>query len=60
MTTKSIIYGVINLRISSNGRVENEVVKDEQPRNFRHLHIQWWMPMKKGATNDRKYIKIIG
>jgi hypothetical protein len=54
MTTKSIIFGLKDLRISSNGRVENEVVKDEQPKNFRRLHIQWWMPMKKGAENDRE------
>jgi hypothetical protein len=54
MTTKSIIYGIKDLRISSNGRVESEVVKVEQPKNFRHLHIQWWMPMKKGTKNDRK------
>jgi hypothetical protein len=60
MTTKSIMYEITDLRIFSNGRVENEVMKDEQPRNFKHLHIQWWMPMKKGAKNDREYIKIIG
>ncbi len=54
MTTKSIIYGIKDLRISSNGRVESEVVNAEQPKNFRHPHIQWWMPMKKGTKNDRK------
>ncbi len=35
------------------GRVENEVVKDEHSENFRHLHIQWWVLVKKGARNDR-------
>jgi len=36
------------------GRLENEVVKDEQSNDFRHVHIQWWVPMKKGARNDRE------
>jgi hypothetical protein len=35
-------------------RADNEVVKDEHFENFKHLHIQWWVPMKKGAKNDRK------
>ncbi len=35
------------------GKVENEVVKDEQVENFKHLHIQWWLLVKKGARNDR-------
>ncbi len=54
MTSKSIMYGVRDFKNFSNGRVESEVVKDEQPKIFRHLHIQWWMPMKKGARNDRE------
>jgi hypothetical protein len=36
------------------GRVENEVVKDEQFDNFKHVNIQWWVPMKKGVRNDLK------
>ncbi len=35
------------------GRAKNEVVKDEQVENFKHLHIQWWLLVKKGARNDR-------
>jgi hypothetical protein len=36
------------------GRVESEVVKDKQFENFRYLHIQWWVLVKKGTRNDRK------
>jgi hypothetical protein len=36
------------------GRVESEVVKDDQFENFRHLHIQWWVLVKKGTRNDRE------
>jgi hypothetical protein len=36
------------------GRVESEVVKDEQFENFRYLHIQWWVLLKKGTRNDRE------
>jgi hypothetical protein len=35
------------------GRVESEVVKDEQFNIFRHVHIQWWVLMKKRTRNDR-------
>jgi hypothetical protein len=34
-------------------RTKNEVVKDEQFENFKHVHIQWCVPMKKGARNER-------
>jgi hypothetical protein len=36
------------------GRANNEVVKDKHFQNFRHLHIQWWVHVKKGAKNDRE------
>jgi hypothetical protein len=36
------------------GKANNEVVKDEHFENFRHLHIQWWVRVKKGTKNDRK------
>jgi hypothetical protein len=29
-------------------------VKDEQSNNFKHLHIQWWVLVKKGAKNDKQ------
>jgi hypothetical protein len=35
------------------GRAKSEVVKDEQFENFRQLHIQWWVFIKKGTRNDR-------
>jgi len=25
------------------GKGKNEVVKDEQSDNFKHVHIQWWV-----------------
>jgi hypothetical protein len=34
------------------GKAKSEVVKDEQSNNFKHVHIQWWVPMKKRARND--------
>jgi len=34
-------------------RTKIEVVKDEQFTNFKHVHIQWCVPMKKGARNER-------
>ncbi len=36
------------------GKAESEVVKDEHYKFLKHLHIQWWVPMKKGARNDRE------
>jgi len=38
------------------GRVENEVVKDEQSDNFRHVHLQTSMVggVEKGARNDKE------
>jgi hypothetical protein len=35
------------------GKGKNEVVKHEQFDNFKHVHIQWWVRMKKRARNDR-------
>jgi hypothetical protein len=29
------------------GRMENDVVKDEQSKNSKHVHIQWWVLKKK-------------
>jgi hypothetical protein len=29
-------------------------VKDEQSNHFKHLHIQWWVLVKKGAKNDKQ------
>jgi hypothetical protein len=27
-------------------------VKDEQSENFKYVHIQWWVLVKKRAKND--------
>ncbi len=29
-------------------------MKDEQSNHFKHLHIQWWVLVKKGAKNDKQ------
>ncbi len=36
------------------GRERSKVVKDEQFDDFKHVCIQWWVLVKKGARNDRK------
>jgi len=36
------------------GKVEIKVVKDEHCKIFKHLHIEWWALVKKGARNDRE------
>jgi hypothetical protein len=41
------------------GRVESEVVKDEQFENFRNLHIQWWVPVKKKQGMIENCIMIV-
>jgi hypothetical protein len=35
-------------------KVENEVVKDKHYEFFFKLHIQWWVPVKKRARNDKE------
>ncbi len=35
-------------------RTKNEIMKDEEFANFKHVHIQWFVPMKKGARNEKK------
>ncbi len=42
------------------GKAESEVMKDENCKKFRHLHIQWWVPLKKGAKNDRLVSRLLG
>jgi hypothetical protein len=32
---------------------KSELLKDEWCNNFKHVHIQWWVRMKKKAKNDR-------
>jgi hypothetical protein len=34
-------------------RAKNE---DDQCDNFKHVHIQWWVQLKKRAKNDRKLL----
>jgi hypothetical protein len=41
------------------GRVKSEVVKNEQFDNFRHVHIQWWVLVKKAQRMIKNYIRIV-
>jgi hypothetical protein len=36
------------------GRMESDIVKDGQSKKFKHVHIQWWVLVKKGTNNDRE------
>ncbi len=36
------------------GRVHNDVVKDANDEYYQMMHVQWWVPFKKGACNDAK------
>ncbi len=34
------------------GRTHNDVVKDGNDKHYRMVHVQWWVPCKKGTCND--------
>ncbi len=34
--------------------MESDIVKDGQSKKFKHVHIQWWVLVKKGTNNDRE------
>jgi hypothetical protein len=36
------------------GRVENDVVRDQENENYKKVYVQWWVPMRKGAKNDEE------
>jgi hypothetical protein len=36
------------------GRAKNNVVKDQNNENYRKIHVQWWIPIRKGAKNDEE------
>jgi hypothetical protein len=36
------------------GKVENDVVKHQNNKNYRKVHVQWWVLVKKGAKNDKE------
>ncbi len=42
------------------GSGKTDVVKDEQFENFRHVHIQWWVLMKKEQRMMENCIMIVG
>jgi hypothetical protein len=34
------------------GKMEGDVVKDEESEYFKMVRVQWWVPMKKGSKLD--------
>ncbi len=34
------------------GKVHSDVVKDVNDEHYRMVHVQWWVPFKKGTHND--------
>jgi hypothetical protein len=42
------------------GKEKNEVVKNEQFDNFRHVHIQWWVLVKKVQRMIKNCIMNVG
>jgi len=42
------------------GKAKNEVVKNEQFDNFRHVHIQWWVLVKKVQRMIKNCIMNVG
>jgi len=38
------------------GKVEGDVVKDEENEYFKMVKVQWWVPMKKGSNLDERHL----
>jgi hypothetical protein len=36
------------------GRAKNDVIKDQNNENYRKIHVQWWVLMRKGSNNDEE------
>jgi len=36
------------------GRAESDVIKDQENENYRKVHVQWWVLVKKGGKNDEE------
>jgi hypothetical protein len=41
------------------GRAESDIVKELDNENYRKVHVQWWVPLKKGVKNDDLYCIIV-
>jgi hypothetical protein len=37
------------------GIVHSDVVNDANDEHYRMVHVQWWVPFKKGARNNAKF-----
>jgi hypothetical protein len=42
------------------GRAESDVIKDQENENYRKVHVQWWVLVKKGGKNDEELYIIVG
>ncbi len=38
------------------GRAHSDVVKDANDEHYRIVHVQWWVPFKKGAHNNARVV----
>jgi hypothetical protein len=36
------------------GRVESDVIKDQDNENYRKVHVQWWVFVRKRNQNDEE------
>lgn len=36
------------------GRAKNDVVRELDYENYRKIHVQWWVLLKKGVKNDEE------
>jgi hypothetical protein len=36
------------------GRVESDIVRNQENENYRKAYVQWWDPMRKEAKNDEE------
>jgi len=38
------------------GRVDGDVVKDEDNEHFKIVRVQWWVPMKERSNLDERHL----
>jgi len=36
------------------GKAESDVIKDQENENYRKVHVQWWVLVRKGGKNDEE------
>jgi hypothetical protein len=35
-------------------KMHNDVVNDDNSGHYKMVHVQWWVPLQKGAHNNTK------